>query len=252
MQPRQAQFDTSDIFTRPPQGTLALMIATGVASVVAMASAGAFGTGGLARLLLFSPSSVLDEWRIWTPFTYLFVTFSPLSLLLYETFGLWMFGGALERLWGTRRFLYYFFATGTGAALLATLVGAFAPAMRLAPGFAFDGTSVALEATLLGWVLMNWHATAFLFFFPVRAPWLLVPGLVLPVLGIIQGAWQPAIPLLGGMGIGYLLLKKGLSPRRTLLRIRGWWIERQLKRRSRHLRVVRREDDDQQPPRYLN
>ena len=266
MNPRNAQFDTRGMFTRPPRGTLAIMIATGVLSVVSMASAGGFGTGGLARLLLFTPSSVIDAWRVWTPFTYLFVTLSPIQLLFWEAFGLWMFASTIERQWGTRRFLYYFFATGTGAALLTSLLAVFAGSLRLAPLAAFDGTYVAFEAILLGWVLMNWNATALFFFFPMRAPWLLVIALVFPFLGIISGNWIPYVPVLGGMTIGYLLLKRGLSVRGLWLRFRAWSIDRQLKsHKSRHLRVVSRPEDEDEaqseaperdaepkPPKYLN
>jgi membrane associated rhomboid family serine protease len=252
MHPRQVQFDTGGIFTRPPKATLWLMIATGVASILAMASAGRFGDGGLARLLLFSPSAVLDAWRVWTPFSYLFVGFDPLQLLFYVAFGLWMFAAQLERQWGTRRFLYYFFATGTGAALVTTLLGLFSPSLRLGM---FDGTYVAFEAIVLGWVLMNWHASVLFFFFPVRAPWLLVIALVLPFLSIIQGLWVPFVPVLSGMGIGYLLLRRGLTPRTLLLKWRAWRVGRQMKqRRSSHLHVVPTEDEDREPrpPRYLN
>ncbi|HCF62200.1 MAG TPA: hypothetical protein DFS52_29945 [Myxococcales bacterium] len=259
MHPRHYQMNTGGMFSRPPQGVLAIMIATAVASVVAMASAGAFGTGGLTRLLMFSPSAVLDEWRIWTPFTYLFVTLSPIQLLFWEGFGLWMFASTLERQWGTRRFLFFFFATGTGAALLTTLLGAFAAPLRVAPPFAFDGTYVAFEAAILGWVLMNWQATAMFFFLPMRAPWLLVIALVFPFLGIVAGNWIPYVPVLSGMGIGYLLLKRNLSVRGLWLRFRAWSIRRHLDRtRSKsHLHVVPRDDDSeegeqQRPPKYLN
>ncbi|MGI5864873.1 MAG: rhomboid family intramembrane serine protease [Myxococcales bacterium] len=258
MHPRHYQIKTAGMFSRPPRGVLAIMIATAVASVVALASAGAFGTGGLARLLLFSPSSVFDEWRIWTPFTYLFVTFSPIQLIFWEAFGLWMFASTLERQWGTRRFLYFFFATGAGAALLTTLLGAIAGPLRVAPPFAFDGTYVAFEAVILGWVLMNWHSTAMFFFFPMRAPWLLVIALVFPFLGIVAGNWIPYVPVLAGMGIGYLLLKRSLSVRGLWLRLRAWSIRRQLDRTraKSHLRVVRDDDgvdsEQQRPPKYLN
>lgn len=38
--------------------------------------------------------------------------------LFFNMFALWMFGNALENVWGPKRFLIYYFVTGIGAALL--------------------------------------------------------------------------------------------------------------------------------------
>jgi len=38
--------------------------------------------------------------------------------LLFNMFGLWMFGTWLERLWGAKRFVIFYLATGVGAALI--------------------------------------------------------------------------------------------------------------------------------------
>lgn len=250
---RPVQMDFGGAFSRPPPATLALMVITGAVSVAAMADVG-FGTKGfLARTLMFAPVQVV-ELRLWTPFSYLFLQTDPLSLVLYEAFGLWMFAAPLERAWGQRRFLFYFFTTGIGAALLCTGLAFLVPSLAAAPT---DGTWVASEAVVLAWVLMNWHATVYLFIIPVRAPVLLVLSLGLPALYALMGRWQPFVTPLLGMGIGYLLLdRRGLSPRRGWLHLRAWWVERQLKRRSRHLQVVPppENDRDREPkkPKYLN
>lgn len=250
---RQIQFDFGGMFSRPPQATLALMIATGVVSVVGMASAGILGTSALLRQLVFSPSQVLDGARVWTAFTYLFLELDPMSLLFYEVFGLWIFASPLEHRWGSRRFLFYFFGTGTGAAVLTTVLGLLPSSLRVFS--AFHGTYVAGTAILVGWVLMNWHSTAYLLIFPVRAPFLLLFALGVPALYIIQGVWQPFIPVLLAAGIGYLLLSRGISPRRAYLHFRAWWIDRQLKRKARHLRVIPPPDADRDrkgPDKYLH
>jgi len=249
---RPVQLDFGGAFSRPPRATLALMIITGVVSVLSMADVG-FGTGGgLARALTFSPAQVYSL-KLWTPFIYVFLAPDPLSLILYELFGLWMFAAPLERSWGQRRFLFYFFVTATGAALLTTALALLVPPLMRSPA---SGTWVATQAVLLAWILMNWNATVYLLIIPVRAPLLLVLSLGIPVLYALMGAWQPFVTPLLAMGIGYVLLKKDLSPRRSWLKLRAWWIERQLKRRSRHLQIVPRPrpEEDREPgkPRYLN
>lgn len=41
-----------------------------------------------------------------------------ISHLLLNMLGLWMFGNAIERMWGARRFLSYYFLCGLGAAII--------------------------------------------------------------------------------------------------------------------------------------
>ena len=45
-----------------------------------------------------------------------------LSHLFFNMFALWMFGKVLEQVWGSKRFLIYYFVTGLGAAFLHMLV----------------------------------------------------------------------------------------------------------------------------------
>jgi membrane associated rhomboid family serine protease len=45
-----------------------------------------------------------------------------LTHLFFNMFALWMFGRVLESVWGSQRFLIYYFVTGLGAAVLHTFV----------------------------------------------------------------------------------------------------------------------------------
>ena len=45
--------------------------------------------------------------------------------LLFNMFGLYMFGSALERVWGSQKFLFFYFAAGIGAGIIYTLVNYF-------------------------------------------------------------------------------------------------------------------------------
>lgn len=240
------------MFSRPPPATLAIMVATFGLSVLAMGSGGAFGDGTFFRLLVFSPALVLERFQVWSLVTYLFIELQPLQLILHIVFPLWLFASQLERQWGTRRFLFYFGATGVGGALITFALSFVAPSLQTN---LFFGTSVVAGTAILAWVLMNWHATVYLLFFPVRAPYLLILVLGIPALYIIQGHWQPFVPVLAALAIGYLLLqRRGLSIRRGYLHFRAWWIDRQLRRKARHLRVVPPpdKDRDEKPTRYLH
>lgn len=53
--------------------------------------------------------------------TYMFMH-ADLGHLFFNMFALWMFGYALENIWGPKRFLTYYFVTGIGAALVHYIV----------------------------------------------------------------------------------------------------------------------------------
>jgi membrane associated rhomboid family serine protease len=59
--------------------------------------------------------------RPWQFITYMFLHGSFMHLF-FNMFALWMFGYALENIWGPKRFLVYYFITGIGAALVHYLV----------------------------------------------------------------------------------------------------------------------------------
>ncbi len=61
------------------------------------------------------------DFHIWQFVTYMFMH-GNFSHLFFNMFALWMFGSAVENAWGTRRFLFYYFFTGIGAALVHYLV----------------------------------------------------------------------------------------------------------------------------------
>ena len=62
-----------------------------------------------------------QDFRPWQFITYMFLH-GDLGHLFFNMLALWMFGYALENIWGPRRFLVYFFVTGIGAALVHYLV----------------------------------------------------------------------------------------------------------------------------------
>jgi len=62
-----------------------------------------------------------EKFAFWQVITYLFLHGS-LAHLLFNMFALFSFGITLERLWGTKRFLIFYFVSGIGAAVVYTLV----------------------------------------------------------------------------------------------------------------------------------
>ena len=67
------------------------------------------------------PLGVIPGLWLWQPFTYLFLH-GGLWHLLLNMLVLWLFGTDVERAWGRRRFLSYYFLTGAGAGMVNILV----------------------------------------------------------------------------------------------------------------------------------
>ena len=56
-----------------------------------------------------------DKFLISQLITHMFMHGSP-SHILFNMFGLWMFGSPLEQMWGKQKFLFFYFSAGLGAA----------------------------------------------------------------------------------------------------------------------------------------
>ena len=67
---------------------------------------------------LFFPEN--NTFRIWQIFTHMFMH-GGLSHILFNMFALYMFGTAVEQVYGTNKFLLLYFSSGLGAALIALL-----------------------------------------------------------------------------------------------------------------------------------
>jgi membrane associated rhomboid family serine protease len=223
-------------FGLPPftRGVKWLLIATVAISILVPLS-GAFGQQ-LAVLLAFTPAA-LRAGRIWQPFTYTFLNLDPISII-FAGLGLWMLGGSLESMWGTRRFVTFYFASSALAALATALVGIFWPAVA---GHPYIGNWVVLEALAAAFAVSLPTAQIFLYFVPVEARLLLPISAAITVLFMIFAGPVPYLPQLFGLGAGALLAGGVRGPRQMWLRLKVFWIDRRL--RSRNLRVIRGEDE---------
>lgn len=61
------------------------------------------------------------NFQIWQPLTHMFMH-GDFGHILFNMFGLWMFGSPLEARWGRSKFLFLYFSAGFGAALIHTFV----------------------------------------------------------------------------------------------------------------------------------
>ncbi len=191
------------MFSLPP-ATQALIIT----NVIVFFAGAALGGVNLDTFALWPLGSYFMPWQVLT-YAFLHGSFTH---LLFNMFGLYMFGSDVERVWGTPRFLnYYLICALAGAAaqmLFSLITGAGAPMV---------GASAAIFGLLFAFAKLYPNRTVIPLFppIPMRAPvFVAVYGaleLVLGVTGTAQGVAHFAH--LGGLVGGFLYLKYGRRPR---------------------------------------
>ena len=164
----------------------------------------------LDDLLGLHPAWVVHYGWIWQLATYMFLH-GGVFHILFNMLALWMFGAELERTWGTRYFLKYNFVTGVGAAVLTVVLSLlpFEFAQQLHRSNVI-GASGAIYGLLL----------AYAFYFPDRPILMIVFWVPARICVAILGAIALVTSLsdaggvanathLGGLLVGYLMLKSG-------------------------------------------
>jgi membrane associated rhomboid family serine protease len=118
------------------------------------------------------PGLVWHELFLWQLFTYIFLH-GNIPHILFNLLALWMFGGELENLWGSRRFSFYFFFCGIGAGIITVLCTiVLTPQYQLIPVI---GASGAIYGILLafGWLFPNRQIYIY-FLFPIPAKYFVI------------------------------------------------------------------------------
>ncbi len=172
---------------------------------------------------LFYPSSPFFHW--WQPVTHMFMH-GGFWHLFFNMYTLFIFGSVLERIWGAKKFLLFYFVTGLGAALIHT--GVEWLEMQIWLGKAAEGidsaiasiqqlratptvgASGAIYGVLMGYAMLYPDSVLTLIFPPIsmKAKWfvLIFAGIELltGVTGVGGGIAHFAH--LGGLIFGFLLM----------------------------------------------
>lgn len=183
------------------------------------------------------------DFRFWQPVTYMFMH-AGFTHLLFNMFGLLMFGAVIERVFGSARYLLFYLTVGVGAALVqegvfAAMISHYASGLpagltvseiaRMTPGTPIPGqfaaaiqeiytlvnvptigASGSLYGVLLAFAMIFPNMPLYIFFIPVpvKAKWVVlgygVIELTLGVTGLQSGVAHFAH--LGGMLVAFLLI----------------------------------------------
>jgi len=164
---------------------------------------------------LFYPASPL--FQPWQFVTHMFMH-GGVWHLAFNMYALWMFGSSLEYQWGSKKFLFFYFVTGIGAALFYSLVLWIQLTYTEAPALWFEimrtpmvGASGAVYGVLLGFGMLFPDVRLQFIFPPVslRAKWaVIIFGVLELALGISNHGGNIAhFAHVGGMVFALILIK---------------------------------------------
>lgn len=143
-------------------------------------------------------------YRPWTFVTYMFLH-GGFAHLFFNMYALYIFGSVLERVWGTKKFLFYYFATGIGAGLIH--IGIQVLTNDAAPTI---GASGAIFGLLLGYAMLYPDSIMGLIFPPVtmKAKWFVLIYAGIELLLGVSGAQSGVAHFahLGGLVVGLVLM----------------------------------------------
>ena len=175
------------------------------------------------KFALFYSTSPFFHW--WQPLTHMFMH-GGFWHLFFNMYTLWIFGSVLERVWGTKKFLIFYFVTGLGAALIHTGVewlqmqnwiseaaaGSYAAQMsihtlKMTPTV---GASGAIYGVLMGYAMLYPDSVLTLIFPPIslKAKWFVLIFAAIELLTGVTGTGGGIAHFahLGGLIFGFLLI----------------------------------------------
>jgi membrane associated rhomboid family serine protease len=206
-------------------------------SLVAVSVVGALlAKGGKGDVLPLVPAYALGlagPFSPWQPFTYVFLADSPLGVI-FNALIVYSMGGALESRWGGRRLLVFSIGVTVLAGMLTVLLAVPVPSLR---PLAVGGSMAMAGALWVAYGLSFGNAQTNFWGLPVSGNGLALIGVGFVALSALFGAWQPVVPEALALGLTYLYMKGG-RPRVLWLRFQNWRLQRSLRGRAKHLKVV--------------
>jgi membrane associated rhomboid family serine protease len=160
-------------------------------------------------LLALVPVEVVRTLYLWQLATYLFLH-GGFGHIIWNMLALWMFGADLERTWGTRRFLKFYFFCGVGAGISVVLANYLLPWGN--PNVPTIGSSGAIFGILLAYAMLFPDRTILWgFLIPIQVKYfVLIVGAIAFFNSFRANTGVSEFAHLGGLLFGYLYLK---SPR---------------------------------------
>jgi membrane associated rhomboid family serine protease len=235
-------------FGGPITRTVKTLIVVNAAVWVMQILTKAAGINVIEPLFGLVPWRVTHHYMIWQFVTYLFLHdasgVNGFFHIFINMITLYMFGNDLERAWGQKRFLTYYFVTGIGAGLCSYVVSPNAMSITI-------GASGAVYGVLLAYGMLYPNRLVYLYLlFPIKVKWLVFFMGVLAFLSSITGS-QPGvanIAHLGGLLVGLVFLKGRDWLQRLLMRQKDRQREELRRQFERYYAEMRRKIEEEKKP----
>ena len=169
------------------------------------------------------------DFHLYQLVTYMFLH-GGFTHIFFNMFALWMFGAVIERVWGPKKFLFYYISCGIGAGLvqeLAQYVNYMAEGLAAYEQVNLNGSimmtadylnlwttigaSGAVYAILLafGMIFPNERLFIIPFPFPIKAKWLVLGYIAIELFSALSGPGDGVAHTahLGGMLFGYIMIR---------------------------------------------
>jgi len=170
-----------------------------------------------------------SDFHVWQFLTYMFLH-GGFTHILFNMFALWMFGSVIERVWGPKKFLFYYIVCGLGAGIVQEIVqyvsymaqgleaydyvavqGMRIPTDQYINLWTTIGASGAVYGILLAFGMIFPNERIFIFPIPVpiKAKWLIIGYFALELFAAVNSAGDGVAHMahIGGMVFGYLLIR---------------------------------------------
>ena len=170
-----------------------------------------------------------SDFQIYQFFTYMFLH-GGFTHIFFNMFALWMFGSVIERVWGPKKFIFYYIVCGIGAGITQELVQYATYTIESISAYQYVnaggvqmttdayinlwttiGASGAVYGILLafGMIFPNERLFIIPFPFPIKAKWLIVGYIAIELFSAMTGPGDGVAHMahLGGMLFGFLLIR---------------------------------------------
>ncbi len=185
---------------------------------------------------------------VWRMVTWVFFETGPINLLIACFMIVWL-GRDLSRSWGPRRFLGVYLTLTFAGAVVPVLLAPLSIAVQRSP---IIGAWAVISALVVAWGLLHADQQILLYFIlPISGRNIVYLTIGVTVLYAVFAGPVAMLPYLVAQGV-VLVWLDGLGMfRRLWLRARLASYERELRRHTAHLRVVRKDDHDS-PSRWVH
>ena len=169
------------------------------------------------------------DFHLYQFITYMFLH-GGFTHIFFNMFALWMFGAVVERVWGPKKFLFYYISCGIGAGLIqevAQYINYIAEGLDTFERVNLGGTlmltedylnlwttigaSGAVYAILLafGMIFPNERLFIIPFPFPIKAKWLVIGYIAIELFSALSGPGDGVAHTahLGGMLFGFIMIR---------------------------------------------